>query len=278
MSNLKSNLEVSCVQVQPKLGEFEYNVSCMEKYIEDIMAERPDTKLIVFPELMTSGYELPKNEFLQIAEKVTDGESMKRVGALCEKYGVNVVYGFPEKAPEDNDIMYNSAVMIGSKGEIIGNYRKVHPFDTEKRWCKEGSELKVFDTEFGKVGIMICWDVAFPEVARVYALQGAELLIVSTNWENPFSEDWDLITKARAFDNTLHLVAANRIGPDKNLSWFGHSKIVSPVGKDIEALDDDVEGVIHSKIDLTKTEDLRKEYYTFFNDRQPSVYMDIVKE
>lgn len=264
-------LKVSCVQMKPELGQFETNLSKMEDYIKSIMADRPETKLIVFPELITSGYELTKEEFEKIAEDPEDCQSVKRIGALCKEHGVNVVYGFPEKSTSDG-VMYNSAICLRSDASIAGVYRKAHPFDTEKKWCKEGSEIVPFETEFGKVGIMICWDTAFPEVALSYGLQGADLLIVSTNWEKPYSDDWDLITSARAFDNTLHLVAANRIGDDKELGFFGHSKILSPIGKTIAALDEEIEGVVYAEIDLDRTKTLREEYYTMFADRQPNLF------
>lgn len=264
-------LNVSCVQMEPKLGNFEYNLSKMETFIKDIMTKRPSTKLIVFPELITSGYELTKDEFEKIAEDPNDCESVRRIGSLCKEHSVNVVYGFPEKSPSDG-VMYNSAIFIRSDASIAGVYRKAHPFDTEKKWCREGSELKLFDTEFGKVGVMICWDTAFPEVGLSYGLMGADLLIVSTNWEKPYSDDWDLITSARAFDSTLHLVAANRIGDDKELGFFGHSKIISPIGKTIAALDEEIEGVVQAEIDLSRTKALREEYYTMFADRQPKLF------
>ena len=132
---------------------------------------------------------------------------------------------------------------------------------------------------------MICWDTAFPEVARTYALRGAQLLVVCTNWEITESEswpmdtaaDWDLVTRARAFDNLLHLVSANRVGVDRGLGFFGHSNIIDPVGKAIESLDEPVEGVIHARIDLGSTEKRRKEYYTIFEDRRPDTYGEVVK-
>ena len=105
-----------------------------------------------------------------------------------------------------------------------------------------------------------------------------DLLSGSTNWEDPYADDWDLITKARAFDNTLHLVAANRIGNDGGtLSFFGHSKIMDPVGREIAALDEEKEGVISAEIDLSLTQKERARYYTFFRDRRPDVYGEIVK-
>ena len=270
-------VNVSCVQMQPRLGQFDKNLEKILTYIKDIMKERPDTDLIVFPELATTAYEGTKEEFQEVAEAVPEGRSMKAVAALCKEYSVNVVYGFAERDPNFTDVLYNSALFINDKGVVLGQYRKVHPFDTEKLWCRAGCDYPVFETHFGKVGVQICWVSALPEVSRIYALKGLDLLVVSTNWEKPYEEDWDLMTRARAFDNTLHLVAANRIGDDRTLGWFGRSKIIDPLGRVIEALDEEVEGVIHAKLDLNLTRKNRVEYYTFFKDRRPDTYGELVR-
>lgn len=216
--------------------------------------------------------------FQELAETLPNGESMQVMGALAKKHHVHIIYGLPERDPVLTDVLYNAAVLINSDGIAVGTYRKVHPFADEKRWCRAGCEVPVFDTEIGKIGIMICWDTGFPEIARCCALKGADLLVVSTNWEDPYADDWDLITKARAFDNTLHLVAANRIGDDgKTLSFFGHSKIMGPTGREIAALDERKEGYISAELDLSLTQKERARYYTFFKDRRPEVYTEIVK-
>ena len=269
---------VSCAQLLPKIGDKKYNLEKMKKYVEEIMEKYPETKLIVFPELMTTGYEGTPEMFQELAETLPNGESMKFMGSLAKKYHIHIVYGFAQRDAVLTDVLYNSAVLINSDGEAVGAYQKIHPFADEKKWCRAGCSLPVFDTEIGRLAIMICWDTAFPEVARSYALKGADLLIVSTNWEDPYSDDWDLITKARAFDNTLHLVAANRIGDDgKTLSFFGHSKIIDPIGREIAALDKAEEGIISAEIDLSLTQKERARYYTFFKDRRPDVYGEIVK-
>ncbi len=270
-------VNVSCVQTRPYLCEVDRNLENILKYIKEVMEARPETDLIVFPELATTGYEGTKAEFEEMAEVVPHGKCMKAIAEACAKYGVYVVYGFAEKDPNMNDVMYNSCLVIDDRGEIMGQYRKVHPFDTEKLWCRAGCEYPVFDTPFGRIGVQICWDTAFPEVSRIYALKGVDLLVISTNWEKPYEEDWDLMTKARAFDNTLHLVAANRIGDDKVLGWFGRSKIIDPLGRVIEALDEEVEGVIHASLDLGITKEKRLEYYTFFKDRRPDTYGELTK-
>jgi predicted amidohydrolase len=261
----------------PKTGDFEHNLQKMRSYIDNIMAERPNTDLIVFPELVTTGYEAEKEEFHALAETLLGGKSIEAIGKLCAKYGVHIVYGFVEKDPMASDVLYNSAVLISDTGQALGSYRKVHPFDTEKRWCRPGCGYPVFDTSIGRLGIMICWDTGFPEVARSYALKGADLLIVPTNWEKPYADDWDLITRARAFDNTLPLVSANRIGDDKTLGFFGHSRIISPTGVVIESLDEEVEGTISAEIDLAQSRRKRVAYYTFFKDRRPDTYGELVR-
>ena len=271
-------ISVSCAQLLPKLGDRAANLEKMSAYVEQIMAEKPGTNLIVFPELMTSGYEGTPEMFQELAETLPNGESMQVMGALAKKHHVHIIYGLPERDPVLTDVLYNAAVLINSDGVAVGTYRKVHPFADEKRWCRAGCEVPVFDTEIGKIGIMICWDTGFPEIARCCAPKGADLLVVSTNWEDPYADDWDLITKARAFDNTLHLVAANRIGDDgKTLSFFGHSKITGPTGREIAALDERKEGYISAELDLSLTQKERARYYTFFKDRRPEVYTEIVK-
>ena len=277
--------------MKPELGNVEYNVNKMEEFIRDIMGKEPETDLIVFPELITSGYEGEPEQFQEMAETLPNGYSLDRISALAKEYKVNIIYGLPERDPLYPDVLYNAAVIINDEGTPLGTYRKVHPFADEKRWCRAGCEFPVFDTNIGKIGIMICWDTAFPEVARCLALNGAELLVVSTNWEDPYEEpwdpadginkhenDWDLMTRARAFDNTLHLVAANRIGGDGGvLTFFGRSKIIDPRGNVIAALDKREEGVISADLDLSLTRMHRETYYCFLKDRRPDAYGEVTR-
>ncbi|MBP5749515.1 MAG: carbon-nitrogen hydrolase family protein [Firmicutes bacterium] len=283
---MKDHVNVSCVQMEPRAADYEYNVAKMERFVEDIMEKRPDTDLIVFPELCTTGYVCTNAEFDEMTRTAAEDPSVRRLGALAKRYGAAIVYGFSERDPDDASILYNAAAILGKDGSLQGTYRKVHPFDTEKKWCTAGSEYPLFEADFGKFGVMICWDTAFPEVARTYALKGAELLVVCTNWEiaqtgdlpMDTAADWDLVTRARAFDNTLHLVSANRVGNDRGLGFFGHSNIVDPVGNVIEALNDPVEGVIFASLDLGITEIRRRDYYTNLADRRPDTYGELVKE
>lgn len=278
-------IRVTCVQMEPALKDFQKNLDKMCLFIKEAMEKDPKTDLIVFPELITSGYECGK-DFQLLAETVPDGQSMKTIGMLAREYGVHIVYGFPERDADKRDVLYNSSVLIDDDGEVKGVYRKVHPFASEKEFFRAGCSYPVFDTKIGKLGMMICWDTAFPEVARSLALKGADLLIVSTNWEKPYltsvvtknQQDWDLVTRARAFDNCMYLVSANRIGFDESLGFFGRSNIIGPTGDAIAELLDEKEGFISAELDYNVQIQLRYEYYTFFKDRRPDTFGELTKE
>ncbi len=278
-------INVTCVQMEPILRDYEKNLAKMCSFVQEIMNKKPETNLIVFPELITSGYECGK-DFQRLAETVPDGESVKAIGALAKEYKVHIVYGFPERDAEKRDVLYNSSILIDELGQVKGVYRKVHLFASEKEFFRAGCSYPVFDTSIGKLGMMICWDTAFPEVARSLALKGADLLIVSTNWEKPYltsvvtknQQDWDLVTRARALDNCMYLVSANRIGFDESLGFFGRSNIIGPTGEAIAELLDEVEGTISAELDYSIPIQLRYEYYTFFKDRRPDTFGEITRE
>ena len=267
----------AAVQFRPALADFEANLAKMEGLFGQVVRKHPEVRLIVMPELATTGYEAGRR-FFELAEDPRDCASVRRMGELCRRHKVHLVYGFAEIDPKLRDIIYNSAALIDEEGRYLGAYRKVHLFAGEKNWFRPGCDYPVFATRIGRIGIFICWDTAFPEPARICALRGADLLVVATNYEKPYAEDWDLMTAARAFDNTLHLVAANRFGRDKEYDFFGHSRILDPLGKVISRLDEEVEGFITGEIDTGLTVRLRQEYYTLLKDRRPDTYGELTRE
>ncbi len=267
-------MKVACIQMKPVRFQVEENLKRMTYFIEKAMKKKVD--FIVFPELITSGYECGK-QFINMAEVATDSNSIRCISKLAKKHSVNIIFGFPERDPYEGRIVYNSSVFIDDEGNLKGIYRKVHLFGkAEKEVFKAGDTYPVFDTSFGKIAMMICWDTAFPEVARIYALEGASIIFISTNWENPYSDDWDLAIRSRAADNAIFVAGANRVGKDDHLSFFGHSKIVSPTGKVMKALHTDEEGIVRAKLDLSSIEKLRNEYYTYFKDRRVDTYGKIL--
>lgn len=265
------SVRLSVVQMQPKLADKKHNLGKMEQFVREVLRDEKRTDLILFPELINTGYECGK-EFFALAELFPDGESLRLMSRLAKEFKTHIQFGFAERDPAIEGVLYNSVALIDSDGKPLGVYRKVHLFGEEALAFRPGCSYPLFRTRIGNIGIFVCWDTLFPEVARIYAIQGADLLAIATNWEDPYAKEWDFMTSARAFDNTLHLAAANRIGKDKTLSFFGHSRILDPLGGVIRSLDEAKEGFASAELDLEKTRRLRVEYWTQLKDRRPDTY------
>jgi predicted amidohydrolase len=167
-------------------------------------------------------------------------------GIISEKaslYGLYVIFSMYEK---DGESIYNTAVLIGRKGELVGKYRKIHiPLYEGETGVTPGKEVGIFDTDFGRLGIMVCWDQVFPEVARKLSLMGAEIIFLPTLGDEPLQQ------RARAKDNGLHLVVAGMNGPEA-------SRIITPKGEVAGTVKDGKEGVYITEIDLDQ------KYYTYW--------------
>ncbi len=148
---------------------------------------------------------------------------------------------------------------------------------------REGFKMPVIDTEIGKIGMMLGWDLAFPEVARSLALEGAELLCVMSNWETANMDEWKTYVRARAYENALYVAAANRVGEDVTMNFGGESLIVGPRGQVFASLEPDpetkksAEGFCVARIDLDEVRKYREEFQTL-QARQPTVYRAVVKK
>ena len=220
-------ITIATVQFQPKLGEPEENLVKMSDFVAKI-ASQQKVDLIVFPELATSGYELGVR-FTEIAQRVP-GPSINLMAQRAAEYGVHIAFGLATKERVES-VLFNSAVLIGPDGELLGSYNKVHLRGEERMAFREGFKFPVIRTEIGEIGLMLGWDLAFPEVARTLTLEGAELLIAMTNWEKRHIDEYRSYMKARAYENGSYIVGANRVGDDVTLSFGGESMIVGPRGE-----------------------------------------------
>src|SRR4051812_12435005 len=220
-------ITVATVQMRPKLGEAEDNLVKMSETIAKI-ASQQKVDLIVFPELITSGYELGVR-FTELAQRVP-GPTINLIAQRANEYGVYIAFGMVTKEKVES-VLYNSAVVVGPDGELMDVYNKIHLRGEERMAFREGFKLPVIDTEIGTIGLMIGYDLAFPEVARSLVLDGAELLCVCANWEAPVIDEWKTYVRARAYENAVYVVAANRVGEDVTLSFGGESMIVGPRGQ-----------------------------------------------
>jgi predicted amidohydrolase len=272
---------VAVVQMKPKLSEAEDNLVKMAEMIGKI-ASQQKVDLIVFPELITSGNELGVR-FTQIAQRVP-GPTVNMIAQRANEYGVFVAFGMATKEKVES-VLYNSSILIGPDGELLEVYNKIHLRGEERMAFREGYRLPVIPTEIGNIGLMIGYDLAFPEVSRSLILDGADILCVLANWEASNIDEWKTYVRARAFENSVFIAAANRVGEDVTLTFGGESMIVGPRGLIHASLADEtdpetgapMEGFAVARIDLDEVRKFREEYQ-FIQNRQPGTYKAIVRK
>ena len=265
-------VNVAVVQMRPELGEVQGNLSRMHQWIEQICsAQRVD--LIVFPELATTGYECGI-QFSDLSERV-NGPSVNYLAKQAAQFQTHILFGMPERGKVES-VSYDSAVLIDQDGEVISSYQKVHLKGEEKLAFRPGFRYPVFETVFGTIGVAIGWDIAFPESARSLALQGADILCVCANWESPHANEWRTYAFARAYENSMFVVAANRVGEEYTYQFFGDSLAVGPRGQVIASLEEGVEGYRIASLDLDEASRSQEEF-KLLQSRQPRSYRELVK-
>lgn len=273
-------ITIATVQMKPALGESEDNLVKMSDFVSKI-ASQQKVDLIIFPELATSGYELGVR-VTEMAQRIP-GPTVNLMAQRAAEFGVYIAFGLVTKEKVES-VLYNSAVLVGPDGEMLGSYNKVHLRGEERMAFREGFRLPVIETEIGNIGLLLGWDLAFPEVARALALEGAELLAVLANWEVEQMEEWRTYIRARAFENALYVAASNRVGEDVTLKFGGESMIVGPRGKIHATLAEEKdpetkeprEGYSVARVDLDEVRKCREEFQTL-QARQPTVYRSVVK-
>lgn len=256
-------IKVALGQIDLALGDKKMNLEKASKFAA--MASSKGVDIICYPEYLTTGYASEKID--KLAESVP-GPSTEKLQSISKENNICIVASLIEVFERQN---YNTCIFIDQEGKLIGKHRKVHLFYTEPKYFQRGNEYKTFDTKFGKVGLMICYDTIFPEVARALALEGAEIIFIPANWPEPFVSQWLLATSARALDNQVWVVAANRIGTDGTFTYFGKSRVVDPYGNSVVECSSNNEEMSIAKIEPKKSEEF-KNIVNFLQDRQTKTY------
>jgi predicted amidohydrolase len=222
----------ACVQIAITPNDVEANVdkgvNWLRKAVEEYQAD-----LVVFPETVTTGYEpgLSAEDLWDLVDQAP-GRITLPIQEAAQQLGVHVVWPSYRRGAE-RGVVYNSAMLIGTDGEIIGIYDKTHPAPWERvdggGWVTVGQRADVFNTSLGDIGMIICYDGDFPELSRLLAVKGAEIIIRASALQRSY-EIWYITTAARAYDNHVYVVASNLVGPDASGNYgFGHSMIVNPI-------------------------------------------------
>jgi 5-aminopentanamidase len=271
-------MQVAVAQIDPQLGEKERNLATCFARMEEAAAA--GAQLLVLPECAIPGYMFTSGEeALPYAEEIP-GPSSEALERECARLNLYVVCGLLER---DGDTLRNAAVFVGPDG-LIGSYRKSHlPFLGVDRFVVPGDTLPVFETPLGRIGIEICYDLRFPEVTRTLALKGADMVAHPTNFPMAAKVQTELITVARAAENRIYLLTANRVGKERWGEFCGWSQIVDPYGKRLAEADEREETLLVGEVDLEKARDkdyvIPGEYELYlFGHRRPELYGALVEE
>jgi len=246
-----ANTNIACAQIDCMLGDPKTN---LDKIISSIRAAaKRDAKLVMFPECALTGYAYSSlDEAIPFAEKI-DGASAEAIAEVCRETGAYAVVGFIEA---DGEKFYNAAMLVGPDG-VVGGYRKVHlPFIGIDRFLTPGDrQFEVFELPFGKVGMNVCYDISFPEAARVLKLKGAELIALITNWPEASWRSPEFVANTRALENHVFFAATDRVGTERGWKFIGRSKIVDCNGDTLAEAGAEDEELLISAIDFRQAND-----------------------
>ena len=237
-------------QTSPRLAEKDKNLETMASRAGE--ARKKDVDLLVFPELHLTGYSM-KDEVYRLAEPIP-GPSVDRVEKLAAEHGVHIVFGMPEES-EAKGVIHNTAVLVGPEG-LLGRYRKIHlpthlMFE-ERRYYRPGRSAAVFETSLGRIGLTVCYDLFFPELARLESLAGAELIICISASPGPRRRFFEGFSLSRAMENAVYLTYVNRVGVEYGDQFWGGSRVVAPNGSVLVQSKYDVEDYQTGSIDLAE--------------------------
>ena len=247
-------VNIALAQTSPVLGKISDNLDAAVRLTEQAAAEGAD--LILFPELCFTGYqlELLGKEILRLSDEWN--EQIHDTLSRCARASrINIVAGLCEQS---DGSYYNTACIYDRQGRRAGSYRKLFSFATEGSFFAKGSSLPVFDLDFGRVGVLICYDAGFPETARSLSLSGAEVLLIPAAWRIQERRAWDLDVTVRAMENQVYSVGVNQTGQYGDLHLFGGSLACGPAGEVLTRLSDDRPELGFCRMDLGVLETLHR--------------------
>jgi predicted amidohydrolase len=226
---MKEKIKLALAQMSSNRENKKANI----KKIEEITtkAKEQGADLVIFPELFLTGY-VVRDQLYELAETIP-GVSTKKIEQIAKDIGMHIIFGMPELSEKTKATIFNTAVFVGPEG-LIGKYRKMylptHSVFEEKRHFRPGYQAAAFDTAIGKIGLCICYDIFFPEVTRLTRLQGAQLIVCISASPAVRRGYFEILTAARALENTAFLAYVNLVGVEDGLQFWGGSRLIGPTG------------------------------------------------
>jgi omega-amidase len=265
MVQRKQSLQIALAQFDVKSGETSSNLATASKYAT--LAARRGAKLVVLPELWSSGYDLERS---QIHARTSREKVLPALAALARRLNLYIVGSVLQANPRGE--VFNSAMVLSPGTGPIRIYDKIHLFGPmlEDQYLTPGNMTPVFRSAFGAFALAICYDLRFPEIFRKYALKGARFVIICAQWPASRLEHWRTLVRARAIENQFFVIACNRTGQSQGTKFGGHSMIVDPWGNVLRegtekasllTFDIDLRAVNESRSRIPSLSDRRPELY-----------------
>jgi len=259
-------MKISCIQMDMRLGESEWNFTRAEELVRKA-AKEEQSDVILLPETWNTGF-FPRD----LSECADDhGKRTKEMfGALAKELNVNIVAG--SVANKKDDGYYNTAFVFDRTGACIAEYDKIHAFTPmgEHETFRQGNRLCLFELEGRRCAIVICYDIRFPELARTLAVQGVDILFVVSQWPDKRIMHLQVLSRARAIENQMFLALCNSCGKAGETRYGGCSTIIDPWGETL-VLAGEGEEVISAAADFAIIEEIRGSI-NVFRDRRPDIY------
>lgn len=259
-------MKIAIFQGPEQPGKVAANLEHLAQAAQEAAAQ--GARLLIAPEMFLTGYHIGREATRRLAEPA-DGPSAKRVAAIADEAGIAILYGYPER---DGEAVYNAAQLIDRDGRRLANHRKTHLFGDIDRSAFEAGEGPPALAELDglRLGILICYDVEFPENVRMLALAGADFVAVPTALMQPYTFIARSVVPARAYENQVFLAYANRCGREQDLEYLGQSCIVAPDGSE-PARAGSGEELIVGELDST-VQTASRQLNTYLRDRRPELY------
>lgn len=271
---MKKQIHVSLIQMDIQLGDKDSNLDKIKSFILKSINSVPrnNTHIICLPELCTTGFDL--RNYKALAERIPEGKTTSILQNLAQKYEVHIVASYIEEFKGSH---YNCAVIIDNHGQLVLKYRKIHLFPLkpmeESEFFAHGDNSNtnsLVNINGINFGILICFDLRYPEISRRLVLEGADCIIYLAEFPKPRDDVWTTLLKARAMENQTFIIGANRVGEDTKISYFGKSIVIDPNGKTIVE-GSHKEGIIRAILNPSHLDSARK-FIPTLSLRQPSQY------
>jgi omega-amidase len=260
-------MRIALAQMVCESGAIARNVASMRESIR--RAADAGYEMVVFPEMADTGYVMA--DIVRTASPWTGGPCIELAGAAAE-HRIAVVAGLSERTDAG---IANSTAVLDSAGRLVAKYRKIHLFTSEPvvehQYLLAGNEPVLFTLGGFRFGLMTCYDLRFPELARTLALRGAEALIVPAAFPIARIAHWSILATARAIENQVYVAAVNRVGTDGGITFGGSSRLLDPAGAVLASANESDEVLIGSAIDRPRLDAVRGGIQVF-RDRRPEVY------